>query len=43
MGGRIAQGIVALVAAVVSGVVFAKTAISRLKVMGIVAPVESGD
>jgi Na+/proline symporter len=43
MGGRIPQGVLALVAAVVSGVVFAKTAISRLKVIGIVAPVETGD
>jgi Na+/proline symporter len=38
MGGRIVQGVLALVAAVVSGAVFARTAISRLKVIGIVAP-----
>jgi SSS family solute:Na+ symporter len=43
MGGRLTQGVLALVGALVSGVVFAKTAISRLKVIGIVAPVETGD
>ncbi|PYV81758.1 MAG: hypothetical protein DMG93_14285 [Acidobacteria bacterium] len=43
MGGHLTQGIVALIGAVVSGVMFAKTAISRLKVIGIVAPVKAGD
>jgi hypothetical protein len=43
MGGRFMQGGVALAGALVSGVVFAKTAISRLKVIGIVAPVNAGE
>ena len=43
MGGHLTQGIVALIGAVLSGVMFAKTAISRLKVIGIVAPVKAGD
>jgi len=43
MGGHLTQGIVALIGAVVSGMMFAKTAISRLKVIGIVAPVKAGD
>lgn len=43
MGGRITQGVLALLAAVISGVIFARTAISRLKVIGIVVPVKIGD
>ena len=40
MGGHFAQGILSLVAAVVSGILFAKTAISRLKVIATV-PLEA--